>query len=63
MVSTSWIQDLKRSIRHILLLLVESAGNAETNSKSDNAAAGGTFNYRTDALDDGADPAGWYGDD
>jgi hypothetical protein len=63
MTSTSWIQDLKQSIRYILLLMVESAGIVGANSKSDNAAAGGTFNYRTDALDDGADPAGWYDDD
>jgi hypothetical protein len=28
-----------------------------------NALAGGVLNYRTEELDDGTDPTGWYEDD
>jgi len=63
MKARRYIQYVTKSIRQILILVADSAAFAGANSKSDNAAAGGTFNYRTDALDDGTDPAGWYGDD
>lgn len=63
MKARRYIQYVTKSIRQILTLMVDSAATASANSKSNNAAAGGTFNYRTDALDDGTDPVGWYGDD
>ena len=50
---------LARSIRQFLQLLAASGEN----EKSDNAAGGGVMNLRTDKLDDGTDPVGWYADD
>ena len=35
----------------------------EENDVSAGAYRGGTLNYRTDKLDDGTDPYGWYGQD
>ena len=54
---------LARSVRQILRLVADSAETSSENQKSDNAAGGGILNFRTDKLDDGTDPAGWYGDD
>ena len=47
----------------MLRLVADSAETSSENQKSDNAAGGGVLNFRTDKLDDGTDPAGWYGDD
>ena len=46
-------------------LLAASADTAdeEENDISAGAFRGGTLNYRTDKLDDGTDPHGWYGND
>jgi len=44
-------------------LVADSAETSSENQKSDNAAGGGVLNFRTDKLDDGTDPAGWYGND
>jgi len=46
-----------------LRLLTESAETSGENNKTNNAANGGVFNFRTDNLDDGTDPVGWYGND
>jgi len=46
-----------------LQLLAESAETSDENYKTNNAAHGGVFNFRTDNLDDGTDPVGWYGND
>ena len=54
---------LARSVRRIFRYLADSAETSSENKKSDNAAGGGVLNFRTDKLDDGTDPAGWYGDD
>ena len=54
---------LAKSIRQILRLVADSAETSSENKKSNNAAGGGVLNFRTDRLDDGTDPAGWYGDD
>ena len=44
-------------------LLADSAQTSSENKKLDNAANGGVLNFRTDNLDDGTDPVGWYEDD
>ena len=54
---------LARSVQQILRLVADSAVTSGENEKSDNAAGGGVMNFRTDKLDDGTDPAGWYRDD
>ncbi len=54
---------LARSVRQILRFVADSVETSSENKKSDNAAGGGVLNFRTDTLDDGTDPAGWYGDD
>ena len=54
---------LARSVRQLLRLVADSAETSSENQKSDNAAGGGVMNFRTDKLDDGTDPTGWYGDD
>ena len=54
---------LANAVRQILRFVADSADTSGENQKSDNAAGGGVLNFRTDKLDDGTDPAGWYGDD
>ena len=50
-------------VGYFILLLTDSARTSSENKKLDNAANGGVMNFRTDELDDGTDPAGWYLDD
>ena len=52
-----------KSFGHIIQLLADSVQTTDENRKLDNAAKGGVMNFRIDKLDDGTDPAGWYGDD
>lgn len=47
----------------LLGLLASSAKTSDTNEATGNAARGGVLNYRTDKLDDGTDPYGWYNND
>ena len=52
-----------RSVSHLLgsmlSILAESAETTSDDATS-NAVRGGVLNYRTDKLDDGTDPYGWY---
>lgn len=50
------------TIGQLLRLFAVSAQTSGENRKLDNAARGGAMNFRRDELDDGTDPAGWYGD-
>ena len=45
------------------LFVAADAPDEEENDVSAGAYRGGTLNYRTDKLDDGTDPYGWYGND
>ena len=50
-------------ITEVVDFFVASNEKSCTDSKSDNAAGGGTFNFRTESFDDGTDAFGWYEDD
>jgi hypothetical protein len=45
------------------LFAAADTSDEEENDISAGAFRGGTLNYRTDKLDDGTDPHGWYGND
>lgn len=47
----------------VLGFFAASAETTSANHKSDNAARGGEFNFRTEMFDDGTDSFGWYEDD
>ena len=52
---------------HFLLLALRAlAGTAQATPADDelnSSIRGGVLNYRTEKLDDGTDPYGWYGND
>ena len=63
MKSNRFLEYLTNTVRRVILLM---AGAPDTDSGerwSSNAFAGGVLNYRTETLDDGTDPLGWYEDD
>ena len=50
-------------LSRVLDFFAVSADSTSPNDKSDNAAGGGIFNFRTEMFDDGTDAFGWYEDD
>lgn len=63
MNTTSLIRSITTTVRRIVLLMAESGGTDDESRQSCSAPAGGILNYRTERLDDGTDPIGWYEED
>lgn len=51
-----------KAIRHFAIAMAESADTNGDGAWSSNTLVGGVLNYRTEELDDGTDPVGWYED-
>lgn len=63
MVHANILQRVTIVIGRVLGFWASSADSTNANHKSDNAARGGEFNFRTEMFDDGTDSFGWYEDD
>lgn len=51
---------LSEILRIVAVFLAEGNESSKKHPSSDMAPSGGVLNYRTNKLDDGTDPIGWY---